>query len=206
MASFVGQAKDIIAFLTSNNIDQDAMWDLTIHKKKRSLSSNAYYWQLLEKIAVKTHETKAKLHNLNLRTLGLVQRVEDKPVYTLIPDTVEAENEALNARVQVLEKVNEGFIAVKDPYADLKRENEELKEQLEYLHQKLFDLYGIPAELLENSSIKTATKLVEYQHKKFIEHLKKNIDAATNSCYTEPRDWDDFVNNYNSINDAKYFI
>lgn len=97
MASFVGRAKDIIAFLTSDNIDQDAIWDLTIHKKKRSLSSNAYYWQLLEKIAVKTHEPKAKLHNLNLRTLGLVQRVEDKPVYTLIPDTVEAENEALNA-------------------------------------------------------------------------------------------------------------
>ena len=121
-------------------------------------------------------------------------------------EAVLAENEALNARVQLLEKVNEGFIAVKDPYEDLKKENEELKEQLEYIQQKLFDLYGIPADLLENSFIKTATQSIEYQDKKFIEHLKKNVDAAVNSCYTEPRDWDDFVSNYKSINDSKYFI
>lgn len=121
-------------------------------------------------------------------------------------EAVLAENEALNARVQLLEKVNEEFIAVKDPYEDLKKENAELKEQLEYLKQKLFDLYGIPADLLENSSIKTATQLIEYQDKKFIEHLKKNLDAASNSCYTEPKDWDDFVGNYTSINDSKYFI
>ena len=121
-------------------------------------------------------------------------------------EAVLAENEALNARVYLLETVNDGFIAVKDPYEDLKKENEELKEQLEYLQQKLFDLYGIPADLLENSSIKTATQLIEYRDKKFAEHLKKNIDAAINSCYTEPRDWDDFVSNYRSINDSKYFI
>lgn len=120
-------------------------------------------------------------------------------------EAVLAENEALNARVQLLEKVNEGFIAVKDPYEDLKKENAELKEQLEYLQQKLFDLWGIPKELLENASIKTATQIVEYENKKFIEHLKKNL-AAINSCYREPKNWDDFVGNSTSINDSKYFI
>lgn len=117
-------------------------------------------------------------------------------------EAVLTENEALSARVLLLEKVNEGFITVKDPYEDLKKENEELKEQLEYLKQKLFDLYGIPAELLEKGSIKTATQLIEYQNKKFIEHLTD----AINSCYTEPKDWDDFVGNSTSINDSKYFI
>ena len=121
-------------------------------------------------------------------------------------ETVLAENEALSARVQLLEKVNEGFIAVKDPYEDLKKENAELKEQIEYLKQKLFNLWGVPKELIENASIKTATQIVEYENKKFVEHLKKNLDAAVNSCYTEPKSWDDFVGNSTSINDSKYFI
>ena len=121
-------------------------------------------------------------------------------------EAVLAENETLSARVQLLEKVNNRFIAVRDPYEDVKKEDDELKEKVEYLKQKLFDLYGIPAELLENGSIKTAIQLVEYQDKKFIEHLKKNLAAAINSCYTEPTDWDDFVGNYSSINDNNYFI
>ena len=68
-------------------------------------------------------------------------------------EAILAENEALNARVQLLEKVNEGFIAVKDPYEDLKKENAELKEQLEYLKQKLFDLYGIPRSLIDDVNV-----------------------------------------------------
>ena len=121
-------------------------------------------------------------------------------------ESILAEDEALTARVHLLEKVNEGFIAVKDPYENFKKENEELKEQLEYLQQKLFDLYGIPADVLENGSIKTGTQIAEYENKKFVEYLKKNLDAAINSCYTETKDYDDFVSNYKSINDSKYFI
>ena len=121
-------------------------------------------------------------------------------------EAVLAENEALNARVQLLEKVNEGFLAIKDPYEDLKKENAELKEQLEYLKQKLFYLCGIPSDLIENASIKTATQISEYENKKFIEHLRKNLAGAINSCYTEPKNWDDFVGNSTSINDSKYFI
>lgn len=116
------------------------------------------------------------------------------------------ENEALTARMHILEKVNEGFISVKDPYEDLKKENKKLNDQLEYLKQKLFDLYEIPADVVENGSIKTAAQIAEYENKKFVENLKKNLDAAINSCYREPKNWDDFVINYKSINDSKYFI
>ena len=95
--TITGTPLDICRYLMQVDIDPNSVWDLTTHKKKRSLSSNGYYWQLLEKIAVKTHEPKAKLHNINLRHLGLVEKVGDKPVYILLPDTEKAENDTLNA-------------------------------------------------------------------------------------------------------------
>ena len=95
MAEFTGNALDVVSFLM--DADKEIVWDLSIHKEKRSLNSNNYYWQLLEKIAVKTHTSKAELHNINLRHLGLVQRVGDKPVYILLPDTEQAERDTLEA-------------------------------------------------------------------------------------------------------------
>lgn len=92
-----GTPFDICRFLMQVDIDQNSKWDLIPHKEKRNLSQNAYYWLLLEKLAVKTHTPKAKIHNINLRHLGLVERVGDKPVYILLPDTDEVEEETLLA-------------------------------------------------------------------------------------------------------------
>jgi hypothetical protein len=92
-----GTPLDICRYLMQLGIDPNSVWDLCPHKEKRSLNSNNYYWQLLEKIAVKTHEPKSKLHNINLRHLGLAQRIGDKPVFILLPDTDEAEEETLLA-------------------------------------------------------------------------------------------------------------
>lgn len=99
MEKITGTALDIVAFLMGDNADKKALYDLSLHeeKKKRSLSQNSYYWKLLEQIAVKSHVSKAEIHNTNLRHLGLVLRIEDKPVYILLPDTEKAEKEALNA-------------------------------------------------------------------------------------------------------------
>ena len=68
--TIIGKAIDIITFLM--NADKDAVWDLSLHKdkRKRNLSQNGYYWVLLEKLAVKTHTPKAKIHNLYLRQVG----------------------------------------------------------------------------------------------------------------------------------------
>ena len=94
-----GKAIDIVTYLMGDNADKDALYDLTLHqeKRKRTLSQNAYYWKLLEQMAVKSHVSKAEIHNTNLRHLGLVLRIEDKPVYILLPDSEKAEKETLNA-------------------------------------------------------------------------------------------------------------
>jgi hypothetical protein len=99
MEKITGTALDIVTYLMGDGVDKKALYDLELHqeKKKRTLSQNAYYWKLLEQIAVESHVSKAEIHNTNLRHLGLVLRISDKPVYILLPDTEKAEKEALNA-------------------------------------------------------------------------------------------------------------
>lgn len=99
MEKITGKAIDIVTFLMGDNADKNALYDLSLHqeKKRRTLSQNAYYWRLLEEMAVKSHVAKAEIHNTNLRHLGLVLRISDKPVYILLPDTEKAEKETLNA-------------------------------------------------------------------------------------------------------------
>ena len=43
MAEFTGDALQIMSFLLDT--DKKIIWDLSIHKEKRSLNSNNYYWQ-----------------------------------------------------------------------------------------------------------------------------------------------------------------
>ena len=97
MAEFSGTALQIVTFLMGENIDKNCVWDISKHKdvKKKSLNQNGYYWKLLEELAVKTHVPKAKIHNINLRHLGLLEKIDDKPVFILLPDTDEAEEKTL---------------------------------------------------------------------------------------------------------------
>lgn len=90
-----GNKNDIIAYLMNEGIE--STWDLSPHveKKHRSLTQNAYYWKLLELLAVNTHIAKAELHNINLRHLGLIERMDGKPIYLLLPDTDKTEKDVL---------------------------------------------------------------------------------------------------------------
>ena len=94
---FTGTALQVVTFLMGDGVDKQALWDLIPHKKKKTLSQNGYYWQLIEKIVLKTHIPKAEIHNTNLRHLGFVQRIADKPVFMLLPDTEKAEKDTLLA-------------------------------------------------------------------------------------------------------------
>lgn len=90
-----GSAIDIVTFLL--NADKKMLWDLAPHKKKRSLSANNYYWNLVEQIAVKSKTPKNKVHNQNLRGVGVTEKIGDKSVFLLLPDDDNTEEQVLLA-------------------------------------------------------------------------------------------------------------
>lgn len=69
--------------------------DLKKFTKKRSLSANAYYWQLVTKMAEVNKITNSAQHNLLLRDYGQIERFDGQLVQIMLPDTEKAENEAL---------------------------------------------------------------------------------------------------------------
>lgn len=94
---FTGKAIDIVTYLM--DADKDALWDLLLHKskRKRTLSANKYYWNLVDELVLKTKVPKAKIHNLYLRQVGAVEKIGDRPVYILLPDNDETEEQVLLA-------------------------------------------------------------------------------------------------------------
>lgn len=91
-----GTAEKIITFLLAKT-GSGLLFDLTEHKAKRTLTQNAYYWVLLEKVAEAVRISKPELHNLLLRQYGVLQRIDGKAIAAFIADTESAENEALRA-------------------------------------------------------------------------------------------------------------
>lgn len=81
------------------SIDSSKQYDAEIkqHREKRSLTANAYYWQLLSKLADSINVSKDRAHNLMLRRYGRAQTLGGKMTYLVIPDTEEAEEQALEA-------------------------------------------------------------------------------------------------------------
>ena len=67
---------------------------VTKYNEKRSLDANAYYWQLLTKLANVQKISNAYCHNVMLRRYGVFEEIDGKPVYLVIPDTDDAEKKA----------------------------------------------------------------------------------------------------------------
>lgn len=61
------------------------------YREKRSLDANAYYWQLLSKVAEAMDVSKPFAHNYFLRRYGQIEVFDGQAVYVVIPDTDEAE-------------------------------------------------------------------------------------------------------------------
>lgn len=81
------------------------------YRKKRSLDANAYYWQLLTKLAEKVHVSKGRMHNMILRKYGQREYIDGKIVTMPIPDTDSAEDTALEAEtyhIKPTSQVKEG--------------------------------------------------------------------------------------------------
>lgn len=87
----IGTAQQIIGWLFNYSGEPDKRFEIKVHKNKRSLSQNSYYWVLLGKMSVKTGISTARIHNTNLRHIGLVERIDTSLVTLLLPDTDEAE-------------------------------------------------------------------------------------------------------------------
>lgn len=71
--------------------------EFTIGKEKRhrSLDANAYYWQLVTKLADVFRTSKPAMHNILLRRYGQYEMIDGKAVYIVIPDTPQAEKKIL---------------------------------------------------------------------------------------------------------------
>lgn len=64
------------------------------YNEKRSLDANAYYWQLLTKLAGAMKISNSYCHNVMLRRYGVPEEIDGSLVYWVIPDTDEAERKA----------------------------------------------------------------------------------------------------------------
>lgn len=76
-------------------------------RRKRSIDANAYYWQLIGQLADKLKISKLELHNLMLRRYGQLMIIDEQAIYTVIPDTDEAEKAVLNAETYHLKPTSQ---------------------------------------------------------------------------------------------------
>lgn len=90
-----GDKNKLIAFLVKQA--EGALFDVTPHKEKRSLNQNSYYWKLVGEVAKKTGVTSSEIHNVNLRDLGLLEDFNGSRAIVYIPDTEQAEKQALKS-------------------------------------------------------------------------------------------------------------
>lgn len=100
-----GKPDYLIRYL--QDVDQNKNYDLSEHtERKRTLTSNAYYWRLIEQLVVKTKMPKQVLHNMYLRDVGLIKKVAGSAAYVLLPDDDETEKATLRASYHVMPTQN----------------------------------------------------------------------------------------------------
>ena len=88
-AVITGKALDLTRFLLNENIDYEALWDLTPHKEPRSKKSNAYFHRLVGLLAqgekMKFYQKKNELI-LQYGNHEFIRDKEGKLVYELLDD------------------------------------------------------------------------------------------------------------------------
>ena len=106
-------------FLLTFEIDSDVSSDINkladkmltlaikVYRKKRSLDANAYYWQLITKLAEASGISKSRAHNLMLRRYGKLEEVDGHLIYVVVPDDDEGENKALEAETYHIKPTGE---------------------------------------------------------------------------------------------------
>lgn len=94
-----GTKNELIVWLLSLP-DDGQVYEIQKKRQARRLTQNAYYWQLIEKIAAKIHLPKPEVHNRMLRSYGKIWTQGGKTVSIYRPD--DEETERLMAREETL--------------------------------------------------------------------------------------------------------
>ena len=105
----IGNARDIITYLMSEGIDQEATWELSPHveKKHRSLDANAYFHVLCDKLRQALGISMARCKNTLIASYGQFEYIDDEPMIykTNAPEEYMAELETLHTKcVRVTEE------------------------------------------------------------------------------------------------------
>ena len=92
---------------------QGKLLDIVIkqYRKRRSLDANAYYWQLITKLADASGISKNRAHNLMLRRYGKLEEVDGHMIYVVVPDDDEGERKALEAETYHIKPTTEVKVA-----------------------------------------------------------------------------------------------
>lgn len=97
-----GEAEDIEKLK-----DKKLTVEIKQYREKRSLDANAYYWVLVGKLSGVLGQSNAWIHNHMLRRYGKIMIIDDHGVYTVLPDTEEAEKEIAEAETYHLKPTSE---------------------------------------------------------------------------------------------------
>lgn len=162
-----------VAYLTEQNaLDPSKKWDVTEHKERRSLSQNAYYWQLITEVSRRKHQSVAYTHNFNLRNLRLARWYNGEYVTVLLPDTDEVE-------AQVMEQT-EYHLAVTNKRQDDKRVYVLLRNSCEFNTKEFSDLLDLLIQDAEALGIQTMTpaELARIREYEYARENKKKSNTA----------------------------
>lgn len=93
-----GRKEEIVDWYTRLSKHDRLKIDIKKYSAKRSHDANSYYWVLVTKMAQKLKNSIAMQHNLQLRSYGQLELIDGRVVQVDIPDTDEAERQALESK------------------------------------------------------------------------------------------------------------
>lgn len=79
---------DTLAFLEKQK-EGFVRVDVKTWREKRSLNANALFYLMVDKLASTLSVSKPYIHNLMLRKYGELQRIDERPVWVILPETEE---------------------------------------------------------------------------------------------------------------------
>lgn len=112
-------------------------WELKKYSRKRTLTQNDYYWQLIVKMADVLRMPKEKVHNMMLRSYGQVQGIDGRLMTVTIPDTDKAWEEAIRSTTYHVKPTSQVKLGTKNQmfrtYILLKGSHEMTKDEMSIL-------------------------------------------------------------------------